>query len=176
MAVAHLPLDLSPRHERGDRINHQNVDRVGAYQRVDDLQCLLAGIRLRDDQLVDVDAQLLGIDRIERVLGIDESRGAAILLRLGDDVERERSLARAFRPIDLDHAAARQAADAKRDVETERSGRDRLHLHGFLRAQPHGRALAEGAIDLRQGGVERLLPVRDRQLVDHIRVCPDDFE
>src|SRR3546814_5565490 len=60
---------------------------------------------------------LLGVDRIERVFGVDERGGAAVLLRLGDDVECERRLARAFGAVDLDHAAARQTADAQSDVE-----------------------------------------------------------
>ena len=57
MAVAHLALDLGPRHQRRDRVDHQHVDRVGAHQRVDDLERLLAGVGLRHDQLVDVDAR-----------------------------------------------------------------------------------------------------------------------
>ena len=47
----------------------QHVDRVGADQRVGDLQRLLARVGLRDDQFIDIDAQFLGIDRIERMLG-----------------------------------------------------------------------------------------------------------
>jgi hypothetical protein len=98
VAVAHLAFDFGAGHQRGDRVDHQHVDRVGTDQRVGDFQRLFAGIGLRDDQLVDVDAQLLGIDRIERVFGVDESGGAAVLLRFGDDVQRQRGLARAFRP------------------------------------------------------------------------------
>ena len=59
MAVAHLAFDLCPRHERGDRVDHQHVDRVRTNQRVDDLERLLARVGLRNDQLVDIDAQLL---------------------------------------------------------------------------------------------------------------------
>src|SRR5690606_20529165 len=44
MAVAHFPLDFGPRHQRGDRIDHQHVDRIGTHQRIDDLQRLLARI------------------------------------------------------------------------------------------------------------------------------------
>jgi hypothetical protein len=43
-------------------------------------------------------------------------------------VQRERGLARAFRPVDLDDAALGQAADAERDVEAERAGGDRLDV------------------------------------------------
>ena len=81
-------------------------------------------------------------------------------LRLGDHMERERGLAGAFRAVDLDDPAARQAADAERDVEPERAGRDHLGLHRLLAlAEPHDRALAEGALDLAEGGVESLVLV-----------------
>ena len=43
-------------------------------------------------------------------------------------VQRQRRLARGFRPVDLDDAALGQAADAERDVEPERAGRDRLDV------------------------------------------------
>ena len=69
----------------------------------------------------------------------------------------ERGLARGFRAVDLDHAAARQAADAERDVEAERAGRDDLDVVGDVRvAQPHDRALAELLLDLRQRGCQGL--------------------
>jgi hypothetical protein len=129
MAVAHLAFEFGARHQGGDRVDHQHVDRAGAHQRVGDFQRLLAGVGLGDQQVVDIDAQLAGIDRVERVFGVDEGAGAAALLRLGDDMQRQRGLARAFRPVDLDDPAARQAADAERDVEPERAGGDHLDLH-----------------------------------------------
>ncbi len=43
LAVAHLAFELGARHQRGDRIDHQHVDRAGAHQRVGDLERLLAG-------------------------------------------------------------------------------------------------------------------------------------
>ena len=106
-----------------------HVDGAGAHQRVGDLERLLAGVGLRDQQVLDLDAELLGVGRVERVLGVDEGADAAVLLGLGDDVQGERGLAGGFRPVDLDDAAARQAADAERDVEAERAGGDRLDVH-----------------------------------------------
>ena len=155
--IAHLALDLGPRRQRRDRIDHQHVDRARAHQRVGDLQRLLARVGLGDQQVVEIDAELAGIDGIERMFGVDEGADAAVLLRLGDDMQRQRRLARGFRPVDLDHPAARQAADAERDVEPQRAGRDRLDLDRLLvLAQPHDRALAEGPLDLRQRCVQRL--------------------
>ena len=54
------------------------------------------------------------------------------LLRLGDDVQRQRRLAGGFRPVNLHDAAARQAADAERDIEPERAGGDGLHVHRLV--------------------------------------------
>ena len=58
-----------------------------------------------------------------------------------------------------DEERARQPADAERDVEPERPGRDRLDLHRLLGAELHRRALAEGAVDLRERRLQRLLTV-----------------
>jgi hypothetical protein len=58
MAVAHLAFELGARHQGRDRVDHQHVDRARAHQRVGDLQRLLAGVGLADQQVVDVDAQL----------------------------------------------------------------------------------------------------------------------
>src|SRR5690348_8267671 len=95
------------------------------------------------------------------MFGVDEGTGAAGFLRLGDDLERERGLAGAFRPVNLDDAAARQAADAERDVETERTGGNHLGLtlRRDMGAKLHDRAFAEGALDLAERRFERLLPI-----------------
>ena len=70
--------------------------------------------------------------RVERVLRVDEGRGAAELLHLRDHRQRERGLAGRFRPVDLDHAPARQPADAERDVEPERAGGHHLDVLGDI--------------------------------------------
>ena len=131
--LAHLAFDLGLGRERGHRVDHHDVDRAGAHQHVGDLQRLLAGVRLRDQQVVDVDAELLGVARIERVLGVDERGGAAAALHLGDHLQRQRGLAGGLRAVDLHHAAARQAADAERDVQPQRAGGDRLDVVGSRR-------------------------------------------
>jgi hypothetical protein len=139
--VAHLALDLGLGRQRGDRVDDDDVDAAGAHQHVGDLERLLAGVGLRDQQVVDVDAELLGVARVERVLGVDEGGGAAELLHLGDDVQGQRGLAGGLRAVDLDHPAARQAADAERDVEAERAGGDGLDV--ALDALPSPRRMIE---------------------------------
>src|SRR5262245_36232650 len=91
------------------------------------------------------------------MLGIDKRANAALLLRFGYRVQRQRRLARAFRPIDLDDSALGKAADAERNVERQRACRDGLDLdHLLVLAEPHDRAFAEGTLDLRKGGIQRL--------------------
>ena len=136
MAVAHFALELGARHQGGDAVDHQHVHRARAHQRVADFQRLLAGVRLADQQIVHVHAELAGIGRVQRVFGVDERAGAAAFLRLGNGVQRQRGLARAFRPVDFHHPAARQAADAQRQVQAQRAGGDDLDLLVDRRATP----------------------------------------
>ncbi len=121
MGIAHLALQFRARHKGCHRVDHQHVDGAGSHQRVADFQGLFTGIGLADEQVVDVHAEFAGIERIERVLRIDEGAGAAAFLRLGDRVQGQRGLARAFRPVHLDDASARQAAHAQRDIQAQRA-------------------------------------------------------
>ena len=89
--VAHLAFDLGLGRQRRDRVDDDDVDRAGAHQHVGDLERLLAGVRLRDQQILHVHAELRGVDRIERVLGVDERRGAAGALRFGDHLQASAS-------------------------------------------------------------------------------------
>ena len=148
VAVAHLALDLGARHEGRHGVDDDDVDGAGADQHVGDLERLLAGVGLRHEQGVGVDAELLRVVRVERVLGVDERRDAAGLLRVGDRVEGDGRLARGLRAVDLDDAPARQTADAERDVEGDRPGGDHLDGRTDVVAEAHHRALAVALLDL----------------------------
>ena len=102
------------------------------------------------------------------MLGVDKGAGTALFLRLGNHVQRERRLARAFRPIDFDDATLGQAADAQRDIEAQRAGRDRLDLQRLALAQLHDGTLAEGALDLGESGVQRLVLAFQAFFFDHL--------
>ncbi len=63
-------------------------------------------------------------------------------------------------PVDLGDPAARQAADAERQIEAERAGRDRVDLdHAVALAELHHRALAESALDLADRRVQGPLAI-----------------
>ena len=159
MGIAHLAFDFGARHQCRHRVDDQHVDRPRADQHIRDLQRLFTGVRLGEDQVFDIDAQLLGIDRVERVLGIDEGAGPALLLRLGDDRERQSGLARGFRAVDLDHPAPRQAADAQRNIQPQRARGNTGDGDVLPVSHPHHRALAELALNLAQGRLQCLFLV-----------------
>jgi hypothetical protein len=122
--VAHFAFDFSLRYQGRHGVDDDHVDRVGAHQHVGDFQGLFAGVRLRNQQVVDVDAQLAGVFRVEGVFGVDEGAGGAVLLRLGDDRQGQRGFTGGFRTVDFDDTAFWQAADAEGDVQTQRAGGD----------------------------------------------------
>ena len=123
-------------------------------------QRFLAGRGLRDEQFVRVDAELAGIRRIERVFHVDERRHAAALLRLGNEGQRQRRLARTFRAVNLDDAPARHAAHAERAVDEDVAGGDDLHVHHLAVAQTHDGPLAVILGDLLEGNVQVLAAFR----------------
>ena len=151
MGIAHLAFDLRLGHQRSHGVDDDHVDRIGAHQHVGDFQGLLAGIRLRNQQVVDIDAQLAGVVRVQCVFGVDEGAGGTHLLRLSDHREGHGGLARRFGTIDLDDSTLRQAANAQRDIQAQRAcgdGRNRLTI---VIAHAHHCALAELLFNLAQG-------------------------
>ena len=153
--VPHVALELRARHERGDGVDDDYVDGVRADQRLADLECLLAGVGLGDQQFVDVDATGGGVLRLEGVLDVDVGGGAACALALRDDVLGEGGLAGRLRPEDLRHAPSRYSADAEGDVEREGAGGDGGDVErGPVVPEAHDRALAEVLGDLVQRAVQ----------------------
>ena len=141
--------------QRGGGVHDDDIERVGAVERLADGQRLLDGVRLGHDQVVEVHAELLGVAGVKGVLGVNERRETAALLRVGDDVEHEGDLGGGFRAEDLDDASARHAAHAEREVNGERAGGN--HLDGAQRrghAESHDGAFAVAFRDGGNGGVE----------------------
>jgi hypothetical protein len=132
-------------------------DAIRADQDLHDFERLLAVVRLRHQQVVDVDSQLLRIQGVERVLGVHERGHASELLAFGDDLQGQRRLARRFRSEDFDDAAARHAPDAERVVDADGAGGDEVdRLDGAFLAQAHDGALAELLLDLAHGQLHGL--------------------
>ena len=150
--VAHFAVELGLGNQRGDGVDDQHVDGAGADQGFGDFQGLLAGVGLRDEQIVDIHAQLLGVAGVEGVLGVDKGRQAAGLLGLGDDLQGDGGFARGLGAEDLGDAAAGNAAHAQRGVEADGSGGDdgdgQQRLAG---PEPDDRPLSKLFFDLCKG-------------------------
>jgi hypothetical protein len=105
---------------------------------------------------VDVDPDLPRVQRVHRVLGVDEGAHPAELLGLGEDVVDQRRLARGLGAEDLHDAPTGNAPDTQREVERQRARGDRIHADlRALVAHAHDRALAELALDLRERTLQR---------------------
>ena len=91
------------------------------------------------------------------MLGIDKGGLAALFLSGGDDVQSNGGLTGRFGTVDLDDSAAGNAADAQRHVQGHRAGGNGLHLHGYVLAKAHDRALAELFIQLLQRSFQGFL-------------------
>ncbi|CAH0275531.1 hypothetical protein SRABI128_03506 [Microbacterium sp. Bi128] len=156
MGVTHLALDLGLGNEGGDGVDDDEVDGAGTDQHVGDLERLLTGVGLRHEKRIDVDAELLGVLGVERVLGIDEGGDTPGALRVGDRVQGERRLTRRLRTVDLDDAAAGKPADPQSGVEGDGTRRDGLDRGALVAAQAHDRALSELTVDLGEGRLEGL--------------------
>src|SRR5215217_927244 len=80
MIVAHLSLDLSPGYEGGHRVYDDDVEGTGADERIRYLQSLLAVVRLGEVEILQIDADGLGVGRVDGVLGVDEGGQTPCLL------------------------------------------------------------------------------------------------
>src|SRR5215213_2265217 len=156
MRVAHLSLDLSPRYEGSHRVYNYDVQGTGADESIHYLQGLFAVIRLGKVEVLEVNADSLGVGRVEGVLGVDKGGEASCFLRLGDDVQGEGRLAARLGTEDLDDATPWDAANAEGEVQSQGTGRDAVDLLPLLVAHAHDRTLPELPLYLGDCGVYSL--------------------
>ncbi|MNI22150.1 hypothetical protein D3C73_757010 [compost metagenome] len=91
------------------------------------------------------------------MFSIDEGADAALLLGFCNRLQRECRLTRTFRTVNFDDTALGETANAERNIEAERAGRNRLDLDDtVVRTELHDRAFAEGSFNLRECCFERL--------------------
>ena len=91
-AVGHFPFNFRTGRQGGHRVDHNEVDGAGTDEVVCNFKGLLAVVRLRDQEVLGVHAQVLGVEFVEGVLGIDDGANAALLLAFGNGVDGQRGL------------------------------------------------------------------------------------
>src|SRR5579863_10190164 len=117
MGVAHFAIEFGLGNQGCDGVDYENVDSTGTDQSLGDLKRLFAAIWLRNQEVIDVDAEFFGVGRVEGVFSVDKCGETACSLGLGDDLQGDGGLAGRLGAEDLNDAAARDAADAKRRIE-----------------------------------------------------------
>src|ERR1041385_3993462 len=117
LRIAHLAFEFGARDEGSNRIDDDNVDGAAADQDFRDFQRLLAAVRLRDQQVLDVDAELARVICVESMFRVYKCRGSAKFLRFSDHVKSKRGFTAGFRSEDFNDAAAWKSADAESGIE-----------------------------------------------------------
>ena len=133
-AVAHLALDLGPRHEGRDRVDDDDVDGAGAtsISAISSACSPVSGwLTSRSSSFTPSFAAYDGSSACSASMNA-ATPPAFCAWRC---VQRERGLAGGFRAEDLEDASAGKAADAERDVERERPGRDAFGPCGLRLAE-----------------------------------------
>ena len=117
MRVADFAFDFRFRRQCRHGVNDDNVYCARTRQGVTDFQCLLAGVRLGAQQVIDIDAQFTCIDWVQRVFSIDKRTSFTFALGCGDHLQRQRGFTGRFRSVDFDDTAHRQTTCPKRDIQ-----------------------------------------------------------
>ena len=119
--VAHLALDLGPRHQSRHRVDDDDVQRAGADQHVHDLERLLTGVRLGDQQAQSVSTPSFFAYSGSRACSASmKAAMPPVALRVRHGVQSVSVvLPGGLRAVDLHHAAARESPDAEGDVESQ---------------------------------------------------------
>jgi hypothetical protein len=154
VVLADLAVQLGLGDEGGDRVDDHHRHLAGADQEAGDLEGLLAAGGLADQELMGVDADLLGPVEVEGVLGVDEQPGPASALGLGEDGEGESGLADAFGAVDLGDTALGEAADTEGVVEGQAAGGDHCWRGGGGAVRGGDDRRAELLDDAVQGGFQ----------------------
>ena len=159
VAVAHVALNFRLRHQGGHAVDHHRVDRAAADQLLGDVQRLLGAVGLGDQQIVQDEAAIAGVDGVQGVLNVDVGCGPAELLSLGHDVDGQGRLSGGLAAEDLGDPASGYAADAQRDVQGQGAGRNALCGQGLAYfAKAHHGAFAVVLLDPAQRDLQgRLL-------------------
>ena len=153
---AHLAFDFGLRRQRGDRVDHHDIDGARTDQVVGDLQRLLPVVGLRNQQVVDIHAELLRIRAVESMFRVDKCGDSARFLGLGDRVDSQRGFTRRFGAENLDNTSFRIPADPERMVDRYRPGRDDRDFVDRPVAHFHDGAFPEILLDLIHHGAQYL--------------------
>ena len=156
MGIAHVAVDLRLGDQGCHRVYNNDVNGAGPDHGLGDLQSLLTAVRLGNIEIVNIHADIFGIDRIQRVLGVNKAGDAAPFLHFRDHMQGHGRLTGGFRSVDLNDPASWNAAQSQSDIQAQGTGGRCFHFHhGRGISQFHHRAFAVLFLYLRDRRVKR---------------------
>ena len=105
MRVPHISLYLGFGGERGNRVDHYQVNRTAIDKIIGNIQRLFAVVRLWHIQIVQIHAEICRVNGVERMLRIDERGYSALLLQFCNDMKRNSGFTRRFGTVNFDNPA-----------------------------------------------------------------------
>src|SRR5690606_4349812 len=115
--------------QRGYRIHNQYINGSRPDEVIGNFQRLLSIVRLRNEQVIYIHTQLLGVIFVKSMFRIDEGGHAAFLLRFGDHMNGQGGFARRFRTIDLHYPSFGESSDTQCDIQANGTGGYCFHLN-----------------------------------------------
>ena len=149
MGISHISVNFRLWHKSCYRIDNYNIDCSGTHHGLGDLKCLLSAVRLGNIEIVNINTDILCIDRIKRMLCVNESGNSTLLLHLCHTVQCNGSLTTGLRSVNLNDTSFRKSSESQCNIQTEGSCRNRFHVHicGIV-PQLHHRSFAILSLDL----------------------------
>ena len=117
MTVTHLAFNFSFWRKRGNRVDDDHINGTRTHQHVTDFQCLLARIRLRHQQVINLNAKRFRVNRIQCVLSINERTGFSGFLSFCDNLQCQRGFTARFRSVNFNDTSKWQTTDAEGDIK-----------------------------------------------------------
>ena len=154
MRISHISLDFCSWDQCRHRVHDNNIYGTGTNHSLCDLQRLLAVVRLRDVQIVDIHTDVLCISRIQGMFRIDKSGNAASLLYLCHHMKGHGSLTAGFRSVDFYDPSLWNTSHSQRNIQAQGTGRYGFYIHVCGRvSQLHDRAFAKLFFNLPESSI-----------------------
>ena len=157
MGIPHLSVNLCLWNESCNRVHDHDIHSTGTNHGLCDLQSLLSVIRLRNIKIINIYANIPGINRIQCMLRVNKARNTAPFLYFCHHMERNRGLTGRLRTVYLDNPSLGDTAQSQCNIQTDRTCGNRFYIHihtGF--PQLHHRTLAIGFFNLCEGRIQGL--------------------
>mmetsp|Transcript_64587 Transcript_64587/g.116195 ORF Transcript_64587/g.116195 Transcript_64587/m.116195 type:complete len:449 (-) Transcript_64587:65-1411(-) len=126
--LAHVFVELFLGGKSCHAVDNNNLIKPGLYELDGQVRGILCGARVEEVPQLFVDAELDGIVKVKRTLGVDKSAPAALVLHSGNARQGHGCLAALLRAIDL-HDPTKGQTTSKRQIHSQGPSGEGIHIH-----------------------------------------------